>query len=179
MSQFRIWSRWKKASFLCRISLFRSWCLTCFVNVHHASVTCALRRHICSFDMISLGVMYPSLPVKPHSSKMLIHNLEIIVPHKPILRQRAHVGPEASEDHHNQLLVTYYCSRRPHCSAARCYLRQTDLCHSFLILCSIGSPYFLFCQFLVAWCIRVRFLRLSFLTFQKNECSASYDPLSY
>ena len=76
-------------------------------------------------------------------------------------------------------LFTYYCSRRPHCSAARCYLRQTDLLHSFLILRSIGSPYFLFASFLSRGCIRVRFLRLNFLTFQKNEYSASYDPLSY
>ena len=62
---------------------------------------------------------------------------------------------------------------------------KTDLLHSFLILYSIGSPYqvFLttvFASFLSRGCIRVRFLRLNFLTFQKNEYySASYDPLSY
>jgi len=91
--------------------------------------------------MISLGAMYPSLLVKPHPSKMLIHNLETIVPHKPILRQRAHVGPEASEDHHNQLLVTYYCSRRPHYSAAICctLCPLWHICHSYWLPLKTGN----------------------------------------
>ena len=63
--------------------------------------------------------------------------------------------------------------------AVSCYLRQIDLLHSFLILCYIVSPYFLFASSLSRGCIRVRFLKLNFLTFQKNEYSASYDPLSY
>ena len=40
------------------------------------------------------------------------------------------------------------------------YLRQTDLLHSLLILCSIGSPYFLFTSFLSRGGIPVRFLVL-------------------
>ena len=35
--------------------------------------------------------------------------------------------------------------------AISCYLRQTDLLHSFLILYAIGSPYFFSCQFLGVW----------------------------
>ena len=46
---------------------------------------------------------------------------------------------------------------------------KTDLLHSFLVLCSIGSPYFLFVSFLSRGCIRVRLLRLNFLTFQKTS----------
>ena len=42
-------------------------------------------------------------------------------------------------------------------------LSSADLLHSFLIFCSIGSPYFLFASFLSRGCVRVRFLRLNFL----------------
>ena len=73
-------------------------------------------------------------------------------------------------------LFTYYCSRRPHCSAARCYLRQTDLLHSFLILRSIGSPYFLFASFLSRGCIRVRFLRLNFFNSSKKRVLSFLRP---
>ena len=41
--------------------------------------------------------------------------------------------------------------------------------HWSLILCSIGYPYFIFASFLSRGCIRVRFLRLNLLTFQKTN----------
>ena len=39
--------------------------------------------------------------------------------------------------------------------------------------------FFFHASFLGCGCIRVRFLRLNFFTFRKNEYSASFEPLSY
>ena len=50
-----------------------------------------------------------------------------------------------------------------------CYLPQTDLLHSFRLLCSIGYPFSFFSSFLSCGCIRVRFLRVNFLTVQKTS----------
>ena len=59
---------------------------------------------------------------------------------KTILRHWAEVGPEALEDSKGcnitKTPVTYYCSRRPHCSAARCCAllygaTQGHICHSY------------------------------------------------
>ena len=70
-------------------------------------------------------------------------------------------------------------SHKPHVLSTRTITIGQCCTHFLYLLCSIGSPYFLFASFLSRGCIRVRFLRLNFLTFQKNEYSASYDPLSY
>ena len=59
---------------------------------------------------------------------------------KTISRQWAEVGPYALEDskvcNTTKTLVTYYCSRRPHCSAGRCCTllygaTQGHICHSY------------------------------------------------
>ena len=68
---------------------------------------------------------------------LLVHNERNT---EAILRQWAEVGPLALEDskvsNTTKTLVTYYSSRRPHCSAARCCTRlygatQGHICHSY------------------------------------------------
>ena len=140
------------------------WCLTCPLVCQgtpcYNSTTCLLRHPILSFlsilNVILFGAIYHRLLVKPHPASPQS------MPPDDFSTQRTkyqnHLTPmgwgvrfKSVQHNQNTGHLFYYCSRRPHCSAARCYLRQTDLLHWFIILCSIGSPFFLFCQFVVTW----------------------------
>ena len=124
------------------------WCLTrpsacqvtpCKCNLFTlASDTCFL----CRYSMWSCLVQFTTACSSNHTLRHLNRWQQMFLVHnerntKTILRQWAEVGLEDSKVcHTTKTLVTYYCSRHPHCSAALCCTlvygaTQGQLCHSY------------------------------------------------
>ena len=126
--------------------------------IHHAGIACSLRHPILSssiLNVILFGAIYHRLLVKPHPASPQPLPADVSTQrtkYKNHLTPMGWGGPLSfgrfKSVQHNQSTGHLILLTPP---------ALLSLLHSFLILCSIGSPYFLFASFLSRGCLRIRF----------------------